>query len=191
MNAMLAPAVTMMRLPRATSMPFSARELGGMALDERRAARRRRGTRAWTARPSAVADRVDRLGRRPVVDDALAERNRPGRLANPVAHDRDDRRLDGVHPRLALRNLGTVRRGHGCLGRTAGLFLLMVAASPAPPASPACARRGAGARLRAALSIAAVDVAAPPGRSSRRNSLSGSRSAPTTSSCAGTRSSST
>ena len=57
MNAMLAPAVTMTRLPRATSMPFSRAQLRRQPLDQRRQAgavlilvgRRRRSSASRTA----------------------------------------------------------------------------------------------------------------------------------------------
>ena len=72
MNAMFAPAVTMTRTPRATSMPFSGAQLERQPLDQRRQAgavlilvRRRVGQRA--------ADGVERRLRRPVVDHPLAE----------------------------------------------------------------------------------------------------------------------
>ena len=41
-------------------------------------------------------ERGDRLARRAVGDDALAERDRAGRLADPAGDDRDDGRLDGL-----------------------------------------------------------------------------------------------
>ncbi len=76
MNAMLAPAVTMIRLPRPTSMLVLGGELlcespstsGGMPAPS---------LYSWVAGcGQRVANGVERLGRRSVVHDALSERNR-------------------------------------------------------------------------------------------------------------------
>ena len=120
MNAMLAPAVTMIRLPRATSMPFSAASLRAIASTSARQCRRRPGTRGSPGRASAARDRFERRRRRTVVHDALAERNRARRLPDQVADDGDDRRLDRVHPRaetshgLASCCLGPARLAYSC-----------------------------------------------------------------------------
>ena len=121
MNAMLAPAVTMMRLPRPTSMPFSRRSLPAIASTQRRQA----GAvvvfvgRRVAPAPSRTASSASR--RRAVVHDALAERDGAGRLANQRADDRDDGRLDRVHPRARAR---AVSRPWLIEAQRAGLFLL-------------------------------------------------------------------
>ncbi len=51
---------------------------------------------------------VERRGRRPIMDDALAERDGAGHLPNEIADDRHDRRLHGVHAGLNFQHLGHI-----------------------------------------------------------------------------------
>ena len=72
----------MMRLPRATSMPFSAASLRAMRSTQRAAARRRPGIRASTTARAPIASGRHRRWRRTVVHDALPERNRARHLTD-------------------------------------------------------------------------------------------------------------
>ena len=120
---MFAPAVTMIR-PRAAPIAVLVRQLPRDAIEQRGQSGdilvlvgfrpRDRGTRG-----------LGRFGRRPVVDDALAERDSARRLPEQGTDDRHDRRLDGVHPRR--RDGGFV---HVVQKGTAGLFLLMRVDAP-------------------------------------------------------------
>ena len=113
MNAMLAPAVTMMRLPRATSMPFSAASLRAIRARGTPETPRRLGTRECRAAGATARTALRRrLRRRTVVHDALTERNRAGHLTNEVAYNGHDWRLDLIHPGREARD------GHATLSRT-------------------------------------------------------------------------
>ena len=75
--------------------------------------RSRPDTRACRGFASALARGIDGGRRRPVVDDALTERNRARHLTDEVADDLDDRRLHGVHARSGFQRVshpGTQRR---------------------------------------------------------------------------------
>ena len=106
---MLPPAVTMTPAAARDVDAVVAQQLLFDRADERAAAGAvliavRVGIRQRRARD------VDRRGRRPVVHDALPERNRPGHLPDHVADDRHDRRLHGIHPR-AIHDVGHVCNG--------------------------------------------------------------------------------
>ena len=124
-----------------------------------------------------VANGVERFGRRSVVHHALSERNGAGRLPNPAANHGDDGCLHPVHPRgesCRVHGAHVVRNYNSCACR---------APRNSSPTWPACAWPSPSFDRQASRPRAH--------RSRRRNSLSGSRSAPTTSSRGGTRSSTT
>ena len=123
----------MIRLPRVTSMPFSARQLRWRSRSTS-AGRPAPSLYSWVAgSSSAVAHRVDRRRRRPVVHHPLAERNRSRHLPDQVADHRHDRRLD---PRPSVSS-STRFSGMVVSDRTAGLSLFMVCRSgPRLPDSP-------------------------------------------------------
>ena len=114
-KAMLPPAVTTTRLCGGRrAMPFSAASLRlepvdqlGDALDALVFVVLRVGQEA--------GDALDRLARRAVVHDPLAQRNRAGMLANQLADDRNDRPLHGLHARgNGVRQCeGSALRGEG------------------------------------------------------------------------------
>jgi hypothetical protein len=80
------------------------------------------------------------------VDDTLAERDRPGHLADQVAYNGHDRRLDGVHARRPQHVMSLMTRALPLAAGPGAAFVL--ALSPLPSGRViACAASGAPGAL--------------------------------------------
>ena len=107
MNALLPPAVTSTRLFGLTLMWFSRASLPRSP--PRAPAGLRPGRSDGRSACRRTARGRDGLGRRVVGDDALAQRDRPGRLGRPAADDGNDGSLHGREaPGLTVRGLSDV-----------------------------------------------------------------------------------
>ena len=95
-KAMLPPAVTTTRFCSPMAMPFSSVSFVPSACDQRGDAFDR-VVLVILRIGQHRANRIERLLRRPIVHHSLAQRDRARVLADELGHDRNDRRLHGLH----------------------------------------------------------------------------------------------